>query len=53
MEMRVGCVRAMMDVLVSLGKRVRPLLLSPPAIWYAAMFEQKVSYWAMILHRLK
>lgn len=37
-----GCMRAMMDVLREKGKTVFPLLLSPPAAWYAALFEQKV-----------
>jgi phosphoesterase RecJ-like protein len=37
-----GCMRAMMDALAARGKQVRPLLLSPPASWYAALFEQKV-----------
>jgi len=37
-----GCVRAMMDGLSALGKQVYPLVLSPLASWYAALFEQKV-----------
>lgn len=37
-----GCLRGLMDILTSMGKQVRPLLLSPPASWYAAMFEQKI-----------
>jgi phosphoesterase RecJ-like protein len=37
-----GCMRAMMDALIGLGKQVCSLLLSPPASWYAAMFESKV-----------
>lgn len=37
-----GCMRAMMDALAVQSKQVRPLLLSPPASWYAAMFEKKI-----------
>ncbi len=37
-----GCLRAMMDGLTGRGKRVFGLLLSPPANWYAAMFEKKI-----------
>ena len=37
-----GCMRAMMDALAGLGKQVCPLLLSPPASWYAGLFESAV-----------
>jgi phosphoesterase RecJ-like protein len=37
-----GCVRAMMEGLSSMGKQVQPLLLSPLASWYEAMFTRKI-----------
>ena len=36
-----GCVRAMMDVIGQLGKKVQPLFMSPLAVWYEALFEEK------------
>lgn len=37
-----GCMCAMMESLRRLGKVVYPLLLSPPASWYAELFGEKV-----------
>ena len=37
-----GCMRALADHLTACGKTVYPLLLSPPAEWYAAMFDRPV-----------
>lgn len=37
-----GCVRAMCDMLVGLGKEVHPVFMSPLPEWYEFLFEQKV-----------
>jgi len=39
----IGCLIAICDVLVSLGKKVRPLLLSPAPDWYQFLLTEKVS----------
>lgn len=36
-----GCVRALMDVIAGLGKKVQPLFMSPLAAWYEALFVEK------------
>ena len=37
-----GCMAAISQVLSGLGKKVRPLLLSPLPQWYAFVFPEKV-----------
>ncbi len=37
-----GCIVAISDVLVALGKKVKPLLLSPAPEWYEFLFAEKV-----------
>jgi phosphoesterase RecJ-like protein len=37
-----GCMRALIDALLAHGKKVFPLFLSPPASWYADLFDKKV-----------
>lgn len=37
-----GCVRAMCDMLIGLGKEVHPVFMSPLPEWYEFLFEQKV-----------
>ena len=34
-----GCVRALMEVILQLGKKAQPLFMSPLAAWYEAIFD--------------
>lgn len=36
-----GCIRALTEVIQQLGKKARPLFMSPLAAWYELLFEQK------------
>lgn len=38
----IGCLVAMCDVLNTLGKKVKPLLLSPPPQWYQFLLTEKL-----------
>ena len=36
-----GCVRALMETVQQLGKKVQPLFMSPLAAWYESLFDEK------------
>jgi len=36
-----GCVRALMEVVAQLDKKAQPLFMSPLAVWYKSLFEEK------------
>ena len=38
----VGCMKSFCDIAGQLGKKARPLLLSPPAKWYQSIFDVPV-----------
>ena len=38
----VGCMKALCEIASQLGKKAKPLLLSPPAEWYKFIFAQPV-----------
>ena len=38
-----GCVRALMEIVQQLGKKAQPLFMSPLAVWYESLFDEKPS----------
>ena len=36
-----GCVRALMEIVQQLGKKAQPLFMSPLAVWYESLFDEK------------
>ncbi len=36
-----GCVRALMEIVQKLGKKSKPLFMSPLAAWYESLFDEK------------